>query len=297
MSTKILSAIFLLTGVSVFNACTGEKNKADAYGNFEATEVIIASEASGKILSLSPAEGEQVKQNDLLGQVDSLQLVLKRDQLDAAHSGIGSKTKSIVAQINVLKQQRENLIVEKNRVEKLLKDKAATGKQLDDINAQLKLIDEQIKSIEVQNEPVLSELKSNESQFAQLNDQISKCKIKSPINGTVLARYAEPGELTGAGKPLLKIADLSTMILRVFITGEQLTGIKLAQKLKVKVDAADKKEKEFDGEVMWISPVAEFTPKTIQTKEERVNMVYAVKVKVKNDGTLRIGMPGEIRIK
>jgi HlyD family secretion protein len=281
--------------ISLLGSCTGNGDKADGYGNFEATEIIISAEANGKILFLDAEEGSVLGQNKVVGVIDTVQLSLKRDQLLASKNTIFSKSRNVLSQREVLKEQLKVAQNDKSRIENLLKAKAATTKQLDDINGQINIIKEQIKSVETQNSPIINEVKSIEIQIRQIEDQIHKSIIQNPVKGTVLVKYAEPNEITAFGKPLYKIANLEDMILRVYISENQMADLHIGQEVSVKIDSGDDM-KSYPGEVSWISESAEFTPKIIQTKEERVNLVYAVKVKVKNDGSLKIGMPAEMWI-
>ena len=281
--------------MSILGSCTGNGDKADGYGNFEATEITISAEANGKILFLDAEEGNVLAQNKVVGVIDTVQLSLKRDQLLASKNTIFSKSRNVLSQREVLKEQLKVAQNDKARVENLLQAKAATAKQLDDINGQINIIKEQIKSVETQNSPIINEIKSIEIQIRQIEDQINKSVIQNPVKGTVLVKYAEPNEITAFGKPLYKIANLEDMILRVYISENQLSTLKIGQEVSVKIDAGQEM-KSYPGVVSWIAESAEFTPKIIQTKEERVNLVYAVKVKVRNDGSLKIGMPAEMWI-
>ena len=281
--------------ISLLGSCTGNGDKADGYGNFEATEITISAEANGKILFLDAEEGTVLGQNKVVGVIDTVQLSLKRDQLLASKNTIFSKSRNVLSQREVLKEQLKVAQNDKSRIENLLQAKAATTKQLDDINGQINIIKEQIKSVETQNSPIINEVKSIEIQIRQIEDQIHKSIIQNPVKGTVLVKYAEPNEVTAFGKPLYKIADLEDMILRVYISENQLSNLHIGQEVSVKIDAGEEM-RSYPGEISWISESAEFTPKIIQTKEERVNLVYAVKVKVKNDGSLKIGMPAEMWI-
>ncbi|MCC7466986.1 MAG: efflux RND transporter periplasmic adaptor subunit [Saprospiraceae bacterium] len=304
---------FLLILPVLILACGKTAPKADAYGNFEADERIISSEATGKIMTLSLEEGQSLEAGQVIGAIDSVQIVLKKEQLQASIRAIIAKSPAIGAQLAVfekqiasIQQQLSTLDREKRRVENLLKSDAATPKPLDDINAQIEAAQRQLDvigeqksasnaSLGVQKSGLLAEVLPLQKQLAQLDDQLAKCRIVNPVKGNVLIKYAEPGEVTAFGKPLYKIADLSTLTLRAYVAGDQLTRIKTGQDLKVQVDAADGATQEFTGKVRWISPKAEFTPKVIQTKEERVNLVYAVKIDVPNpDGLLKIGMPAEV---
>ncbi len=308
----IFSSLLLL---SLLAACNKKGNQFDATGTFEATEVIVSSELSGKILSLTINEGDTVSANKIVGTVDAEGIVLQKEQVEASIGTLNEKTADVTPQVKLLQDQLavqqsqlNNLVHEQQRIEKLVAQDAATGKQLDDINAQIDVVKKQMSvtkqqiavqqnNVATQNRAVLSESKPLQKRVAQLNDQLKRADIVNPINGTVLTKYAEAGELTAAGKALYKIADLSTVKLRAYVTGDQLAQIKLGQKVKVSVDAGKETYKDFTGTITWISDKAEFTPKTIQTKEERANLVYAIKIDVKNDGYLKIGMYGEVMFK
>lgn len=290
-----MKRLLLVAFVALFASCNENTHKSDAYGNFEAIEVIVAAEATGKLLTFSIAEGEQVERDAVVGMIDTVPLSLKRNQLYAGRRAVAAKMGNLSAQLDVLKEQRKNLERDQVRFSNLLKAKATTQKQVDDINGQLLVIDQQMKAIESQNPPVAAEIKSFDSQVEQLEDQISRSVIHNPVKGTVLAKYAEQGEVTAFGKPLYKIANLDSLVLRIYISGTQLPAVKIGQTVKVLIDKDEKENTELQGTIQWISSTAEFTPKIIQTKEERVNLVYAVKVNVKNDGSLKIGMPGEVK--
>jgi HlyD family secretion protein len=287
----ILSGLLLLTLV----ACESNNDKADGYGNFEATEITVSAEANGKLLSFNVNEGDKLVQGKIIGVIDTIQLSLKKDQLKASKSTIYSKSRNVLSQRDVLNEQLKVAQKDQQRVENLVKDKAATQKQLDDVNGQISILKQQIQSVETQNAPIINEVKGIEIQIKQLDDQIKKSVTRNPIKGTVLVKYVEPGEITAFGKPLYKIADLEVMELRVYISENQLANVKIGQEVTVKVDDKDAM-KSYKGTISWIASEAEFTPKIIQTKEERVNLVYAVKVRVKNDGGLKIGMPGEMNL-
>ena len=288
--SKIIAGILIATSLI---SCNNNGEKADGYGNFEATEIIISAENNGKLMQFNVEEGQVLKTNELVGYIDTIPLALKKEQLIVSKNVISSKSKGVLSQISVLNAQLETAKISKNRIENLIKSNAGTQKQLDDINGQIDVIKQQIRSVEIQNAPVVNELKNIDVQIEQIEDQLQKSLIINPINGTVLTKYAEPFEITSFGKPLYNIADLSTMQLRVFISETQLATIKIGQEVTVKID--DKTtEKGYTGIISWIASEAEFTPKIIQTKEERVNLVYAVKIDVKNDGSLKIGMPAEM---
>ena len=277
-------------------SCNKNNDKADGYGNFEATEVTISAEANGKIEYLKLEEGDILEPNIQVGLVDTTQLYFNKQQLIASKSTVYSKSENVLSQIKVLQEQLKTTLIEKKRIQNMFAENAATKRQVDEIDGKVSVIQEQIKSVQTQNAPIVNEVKSIDVQIEKINDQIQKSKIINPIKGTVLAKYSEPNEVTAFGKPLYKIADISEMTLRVYISETQLSQIKVGQNVTVKIDA-EKEMKSFPGTISWIASSAEFTPKVVQTKEERVNLVYAVKVNVKNDGSLKIGMPAEMWIK
>ena len=277
-------------------ACNKNNDKADGYGNFEATEVTISAEASGKIEYLNLEEGAIVAPNTQVGLIDTIQLYLSKQQLIASKNTIASKSGNVLSQTAVLNEQLKTTLIEQKRIQNMFAENAATKRQIDEINGKVNVLNEQIKSIKTQEAPISNEQKSIDVQIEKINDQIQKCKITSPFQGTVLAKYSEENEITNFGKPLYKLADLTTMTLRVYISEKQLNQIKVGQKVTVKIDTQEDM-KSYPGTISWIASSAEFTPKIIQTKEERANLVYAVKVNVKNDGSLKIGMPAEMWIK
>jgi HlyD family secretion protein len=289
---KIITFLIL---ASLFS-CNKNNDKADGYGNFEATEVTISAEANGNIEYLKLDEGAILEPKTQVGLVDTTQLYFNKQQLIASKNTVFSKSKNVLSQRNVLQEQLKTTLIEKNRIQNMFAENAATKRQVDEIIGKVNVLSEQIKSVETQNAPIINEVKTFDVQIEKINNQIEKSKIINPIKGTVLAKYAEANEVTAFGKPLYKIADISEMTLRVYISEIQLSKIKVGQNVSVKIDS-DKEMKSYSGTVSWISSSAEFTPKVIQTKEERVNLVYAVKVKVKNDGTLKIGMPAEMWLK
>ena len=288
---KIITLVVLMSLVS----CSKNSDKADGYGNFEATEITVSAEANGKIEFLKLEEGDVLQSQSQVGLVDTLQLHFAKQQLIASKSTVSSKSANVVSQKRVLQEQLKTTNLEQNRIRNMYAENAATKRQVDEINGKVKVIEEQINSVGTLNAPILNDLKAIDVQIAKINDQIAKSKIINPINGTVLTKYSEPGEMTAFGKPLYKIADISDMTLRVYVSETQLSQIKLGQNVTVKIDS-QKDMKSYQGTISWIASSAEFTPKIIQTKEERVNLVYAVKVKVKNDGSLKIGMPAEMWI-
>ena len=289
---KIIIALTILS----LAACNKNNDKADGYGNFEATEVTISAEANGKIEFLNLEEGVVLEPNAPIGLIDTTQLYLNKQQLLASKTTIFSKSKNVLSQTNVLQEQLKTTLIEQKRVQNMYAENAATKRQVDEVEGKMNVLKEQIKSVGTQDAPILNEAKSIDVQIEKINDQIQKSKIINPIKGTVLAKYAEPNEITAFGKPLYKIANISEMTLRVYVSETQLSAIKVGQKVNVKIDS-DAEMKSYPGTISWIASAAEFTPKIIQTKEERVNLVYAVKVSVKNDGRLKIGMPAEMWIK
>ena len=311
-----MKKIFLITSSVVFligAGCQGNGNSSDASGTFEADETIVSSELSGKILSLNVEEGALLTKDSVIGTIDAVHVSLQQEQVEASIRALNEKTADAGPQVQLLQNQLavqqsqlNNLLHEKSRVENLVKADAATGKQLDDINAQIDVARKQMNvtqqqiavqknAIATQNRSILSEADPLKKRVAQLKDQAGKANIINPVTGTVITKYAETGEVTTAGKALYKIADLSSLNLRAYITGTQLSQVKLNQSVKVLIDDGAKKYKEYHGTIIWISGKAEFTPKTIQTKEERANLVYAIKVKVTNDGYVKIGMYGEVK--
>ena len=287
--------ILTLLTVLALVSCNKGDNQADAYGNFEATEITISAESNGKIEFLNLDEGMQLEKDAVIGQIDTVQLYLNKQQLIASKSTIYSKSANVLSQRNVVQEQLKTAKIEQNRITTMFNESAATKRQVDEINGKVKVLQQQINSVETQNAPIVNEVKSIDVQIEKINDQLKKSKIINPVKGTVLAKYAEPNEITAFGKPIYKIADLSEMTLRVYFSETQLSSIKVGQEVTVSIDE-NKGAKTYKGKISWISSSAEFTPKIIQTKEERVNLVYAVKVIVKNDVSLKIGMPAEVKL-
>jgi len=286
---------YLTIGIALA-ACGNGNEKADGYGTFESTETTISSEVQGRILNLPIEEGKTLKIGDLVAVIDSTQTHLKVLQLEAQVESINSKKQAIAAQGDVLVQQLENINKEVKRAQDLFKQNAATQKQLDDATGQSKVIQAQKHALDVQLSAISIEARALGMQVLMLKDQLAKCRIVNPVTGTVLVKYAEVGEIVGPGKGIYKIADLSVINLKVYISGKQLSDVHLGDTVTVITDAQEGL-KEQTGVISWVSSEAEFTPKIVQTREERVKLVYAVKIRVKNDGSLKIGMPGEMRIK
>ncbi|MBN2349018.1 MAG: HlyD family efflux transporter periplasmic adaptor subunit [Bacteroidales bacterium] len=287
----------IVPSIFVLISCTGNNKTSDAYGNFEAIEVLVSSQAQGELTNFTITEGSDIKQGEHVGSVDTVDLSLKKEQLLAQIKVVYAKSRNVLSQIDVQEKQKQILQKEKNRILNLLKDQAATEQQMDDILGKIDLAAAQITSIKTQNASILGEIQVLQVQVAQINEQISKCRITNPVNGTVLEKFVEAGELVMPGKALYKVANLENMELKVFVSGAQLPKIKIGGEVDVIIDKNEKENQVLSGRISWISSEFEFTPKIIQTKEERVNMVYPVKVNVKNDGTIKIGMPGEIRFR
>ena len=289
---------YILLAALMLTACKGKKTSFDASGAFEADETIVSAEAAGVLKTFTVEEGQSLKAGDITGYVDSLQLYLRKKQLETQIRAVLAQKPDIGVQLAALQTQLKTAERESLRVSRLVKAEAATQKQLDDISAQTDLIRTQIhaqqSALGITTESINQQTAPLQVQIEQLNDQLAKCRVINPVNGMVLTRYTAASEMVNPGKPLYKIADLSQLILRAYITGDQLPQIKLNQQVKVMTDGPDGKYKEYTGVIQWISDKAEFTPKTIQTKDERANLVYAVKIKVKNDGYLKIGMYGEV---
>ncbi|MBL0105522.1 MAG: HlyD family efflux transporter periplasmic adaptor subunit [Bacteroidetes bacterium] len=296
---RISSVIFIGSLIVLLSSCTGKKGDYDASGSFEADETIISAEASGNLKQFNLEEGQTLQLGQEVGYIDSVQLSLKKKQLEAQINALLSKKPNVSTQLAALQEQLKSAQNEQRRIANMAKADAATQKQLDDINGQVEVIKRQIdaqkSTLDIATEGISQDVTPLRVQIDQLNDQLQKCKIVNPINGTVLTKYAEANEVTTAGKPLYKIADLTTINLRAYISGNQLPLVKLNQKVKVLTDDGKGGFKEAEGVITWINDKAEFTPKTILTKDERVNTVYAMKIKVANNGTYKIGMYGEVK--
>ena len=272
----------------------------DATGTFEATEVTVSAEASGRILAFNVNEGDRIEQGQTVGTIDTVQLYLQKMQLERQIASVRSNRPDISKQVTALREQIAQQEAERTRIKRLLDDGAATTKQLDDIDASLKILNGQL-------EATLSTLRNNtasidensssiELQIAQVKDRLAKCRIVSPVTGTVLAKYAETGELASTGRPLMKVADLDHIYLRAYFTSEQLAALQLGQEVTVTADFGADEQYEYPGHIIWIASESEFTPKNIQTRNTRANLVYAVKIAVENDGRLKIGLYGEVNL-
>ena len=291
MKTHILITIFLL---AIFVGCSRENETSDAYGTFEADEVLVSAQTNGQLVYSIAEDGMQVKKDQLIAIVDTSSLVLSKELLQAKTGAIKTRISQIDAQVAVQNQQITNLKVDQERVKKLIPNGAATQKQLDDLNGAIALLHKQVEATLSQKSSVIAEMNALDVQMRQISDNIQKCYIKNPLNGIILSKLALQGEIVMFGKPVYTVADLSTLDLKVFISGAQLPEVKLNQPVKVMIDDGADNTRTLEGEVVWISKNAEFTPKIIQTREERVKLVYAIKIRVVNDGSLKIGMPGEV---
>ncbi|MCF6407366.1 HlyD family efflux transporter periplasmic adaptor subunit [Chitinophaga filiformis] len=294
--------------ICLLAACSGSETEADASGNFEADEVIVSAQQNGQLLSFTVHEGDTLREGAVVGQIDVNGLALQKEQAEATINALREKTTDaqpqlalVRKQLAVQESQLKQLLHEQQRTVNLVKADAATPKQLDDINAQVDQLEKQLivtrqqltvneTSVADKNRSVLSERAPLQKSLARYDDEIRKGVIVNPVKGTVLARYALQGEMAVIGKALYKIADTDTLLLKAYITGAQLPEIKLGQAVKVLIDAGEKNYKTYPGVISYVSSKSEFTPKTIQTKEERANLVYAIKIRVPNDGYLKIGM-------
>jgi len=288
------NTVYLIAAIGVLVSCSQSDKLSDAYGNFETEEILISSETGGKILALPVEEGAEIAIDQLLCITDSSAVWLQKKQVEAQISAVASRKKSLEAQIEVLEQQHKNLVIEQKRAQKLLAQEALAGKQLDEINGNLSVIEKQKASVSAQFESIDSEIGVLQAQINLLDDKLLRTKVLSPIKGTVLKKFAEQNEIATPGKALLKIANISFMYLHAYVSGSQLAQIKLGQDVNVIIDGANDSTSNLKGTITFIGQNAEFTPKIIQTKEERVDLVYAIKVKVANSGAIKIGMPGEV---
>ena len=290
--------LIILSATIMLASCTSEENAFDATGTFEAKEIIVSTGVGGKIIQLKAEEGDSLTANAIVGTIDTTQLYLRKLQLQAQIKAVLSKQPDINSQIAALQEQIKTANTEKMRIDNLVAAGVGTQKQADDIRSQIavlqKQLDAQQTALQITSQSIYQEVAPLTMQIAQVDDQLVQSAILNPVKGTVLTLYAEQGEFTTPGKAIYKIADLSTMTLRAYISGAQLAQIKIGQQVTVKIDNGEKNYSELPGTIYWISEKAEFTPKTIQTKEERANLVYAIKVKVPNNGQIKIGMYGEL---
>lgn len=296
-----MKRIFIYCALPLLTAACGRSGDFDATGTFEATEVVVSAEAAGRILRFDAEEGDVLEAGRQVGAIDTVQLYLQKLQLERQRASVVSNRPDIAKQAASLREQIAKQQTERRRVENLLRDGAATTKQLDDIDAQIKVLNGQL-------EAQLSTLRNNAAsidensssidlQIARIEDQLAKCRIASPVAGTVLAKYSEAGELASVGRPLMKVADLDRIYLRAYFTSDQLAGLKLGQEVTVTADFGGDSRIDYPGRIVWIASESEFTPKTIQTRDSRANLVYAAKIAVENDGRLKIGLYGEVKLR
>ena len=294
-----MKRIFIYCALPLLTAACGRSGDFDATGTFEATEVVVSAEAAGRILRFDAEEGDVLEAGRQVGAIDTVHL--QKLQLERQRASVVSNRPDIAKQAASLREQIAKQQTERRRVENLLRDGAATTKQLDDIDAQIKVLNGQL-------EAQLSTLRNNAAsidensssidlQIARIEDQLAKCRIASPVAGTVLAKYSEAGELASVGRPLMKVADLDRIYLRAYFTSDQLAGLKLGQEVTVTADFGGDSRIDYPGRIVWIASESEFTPKTIQTRDSRANLVYAAKIAVENDGRLKIGLYGEVRLR
>ena len=300
MNYNMKSAVYLLGLAVLLFSCHNEDGEYDATGVFETTEVIVSAQGTGEIMRFDIDEGQTVDAEVELGYIDTVQLSLKKQELLANLEATDSHRYNVARQIASLREEIATQKREQQRYQNLVQAKAANQKQLDDINARLATLEKQLaaqtETLENGNRTVSGQVRMLEAQLAQVEDQIGKCRISSPINGTILSKYAEAGELASQGRALFKVGDIVNMYLRAYITADQLTELKIGQSVRVFADEGESGRREYAGTVSWISDKAEFTPKTIQTRDERANLVYAVKIQIQNDGFVKRGMYGEIKI-
>lgn len=294
-----MKRIVCIAAAALAMSC-GTEAEFDAQGSFEATEVVVSAEAAGRILWFDAEEGTAVEPGVRIGQIDTLQLDLQRRQLEAQQAALLASRPDIRAQAAALREQIAKQERELTRVQNLLRDGAATTKQRDDIEAQIRILQSQLSaalsSLDKSTVTIDGNAAVVEAQIAALDDRITRCRIASPIAGGVLTKYAETGELAAVGKPLLKVADLEHLYLRAYFTSEQLAAIRVGDAVTVTADFGGDQRYDYEGRITWISPESEFTPKTIQTRDSRANLVYAAKIAVQNDGRLKIGLAGEVRL-
>jgi HlyD family secretion protein len=294
-----LTVITLFLAIQL-TACNNSGLESDATGTFEATEVIVSAEANGKLLEFNLEEGQAVVAGTSVGSIDSAALYLNKLQLIQSRKAVLAGQQNVKTQLEALQRELINAEADQRRIENLVKGQVASQKQLDDANLRIDVlkarIDAQENLLNTGNTALREQSKTIEAQLSVLEDQLRRCRIVNPVNGTVLTKYSERFEMTGVGKPLYKVADLSQLILRAYFSNDQQSKLKLGQKVSVLVDDGNGAMRPYEGIVQWINDKAEFTPKTIQTKEERANLVYAVKIAVKNDGLLKIGMYGEVKL-
>lgn len=298
---RVRHFIFVILAVICFVSCDNGKNQSDAYGVFEATEITVSAENNGKMLFFEAQEGAFYAKGAELGTIDTFHYCLQIKQLEYSIRAAMARRPDMPTQIRSLQEKLTTLEKERVRAATLVEANAIEAKKLDDLDAEILITKSQIEAMKsnlnMQSQSILEEVEAMRFQKMQLEDALAKCKIRSPINGVILKKYVEPEELVFQGKPLFKIANLENMYIKVYVSEDMLSSLKYGQKTDVFMDAPEGEQKKFEGEIVWVSPKAEFTPKMIQTKKERVNLVYAVKIAFENDGSAKIGMPGDVVFK
>lgn len=289
----------LIAFLPFINSCSKSEKEYDATGTFEATETIVSAEQNGKLLTFTISEGDSIRTGQEVGLIDTTQIGLKIKQAAATKQVYRSQRPEMDKQIAATRQQLAKAQTEQQRYQELVADGAAPRKMLDDATNQVKVLkrqlDAQISTLSTQLSTINSQLSAVDVEVSQLRDQLQKCHIKAPQDGTVLEKYVEQGEFVTVGKPLFKMADVRQMYIRAYVTSAQLQAVKVGQTVKVFADYGNQQRNAYDGRVTWISNRSEFTPKTIQTDDERADMVYAVKILIKNDGYVKMGMYGEVK--
>ncbi|MGL5319163.1 MAG: HlyD family secretion protein [Bacteroidales bacterium] len=298
MKVKQIGIASLLLLCSGLLSCESKEKQPDAYGNFEVDEVIVSAQSNGQLLTFDLREGDLLASGTMVGQIDTIDLTWKKRQLLKSVSALEAQIPDIASQINVIQARLNNALIEQKRIRELQSSDAATLQQLDNANTAVTVLEKEktamYAQLNTQTRSILAQIEPLRMQLGQVEEQLLKCRVVTPVSGTVLTKIAQMGEVTAYGKPLFVLADLSRLQIRAYISEPQLSQIKLGQTVKVAVDAPDHTFIAYDGVITWISSQAEFTPKIVQTRDERVNLVYAFKVDVKNDGSLKIGMPGEV---
>lgn len=294
-----MKRIAYIATLLLISSC-GKESEFDAQGTFEATEIIVSAEATGRILCFDVEEGSTVEAGNIVGAIDSIQLHLQRRQLIAQQSALLSSRPDVKKQVASIREEIAKQKSELSRVENMLRDGAATQKQYDDIGAHIRILEGKLEAALSTLDKNTSSINGNsvaiEAQIAALDDRIAKCRINSPVSGTLLVKYTQAGELASPGKPLMKVANLDEIFLRAYFTSEQLADITLGDAVTVIADFGDDERYSYEGRITWIASESEFTPKSIQTRDSRANLVYAVKIAVKNDGRLKIGLAGEVKL-
>jgi HlyD family secretion protein len=290
------SFIYYTLIAALFVSCKNKEAVTDAYGNFTATEVVISAESSGKIILKNHNEGDIIDKDNVVFVIDTIQSYLKKNELVARKQAIKAKRINVQAQINVLEEQKRALEIDIERFGRMIDEGAVSQKQIDDLENKRTLLEKQIEQVRTNFIAIDAEAKAIEASLRQVDDVLARSKVRSPGEGTILETYAEKGESVAPGKPLFKIADLKTMELKAYFSGNQLASIKIGDTVEVLTDGGNGELESHKGKIVWIASDAEFTPKIIQTREERINLVYAVKISVPNDGSIKINMPAEVRI-